>query len=1471
MGRPRKSSIAHTPNSASVNGPSRGNHGPMPNGSTPPQQNGRRMTSNPNQGTPNGMNGSPGHPYGQVQNHPNGPPQSFSTSSLANYHGNGIQNGIPHSGSAPPGQSLAPGAGSGPASASMQTRPHSQAPSSSYPWSTRPIRLYTPETDPPTLPQSPFPRYGLSVPAFPSHSGHLLLFGGLVHENVKNDLWSIDVRDCTTSLVRIKGEAPIPRVGHASAIADKIMLVWGGDTKVRPEDAQDEGLYILDLRTQEWTSVPISPGPVGRYGHAVSMLDSRFFVFGGQAEGSFMNDLWAYDIMQLGVSGGPHRWESIQYTTPPPPRRTGHILTAHQGKLYLFGGTDGMYHYNDTWCFDIATGAWTELSCIGYIPVPREGHAAAIVDDVIYIIGGRDVNGKDLGDLAAFRITNQRWYMFQNMGPCPSPRSGHAMVAAHGKVFVVGGEANASSAQSRDDPSLIHILDTTKIKYPPDNVPPRQVKARVSEVSSHQHMPDKAASPPQSTVPLASRQMQNGPSSSTDHGQSQASSESSHPAPPPQSQPPLLAPIVTPTSVPAEQMTTGSPQPMAPHRAPPPQRPRREGDEEYRRAMSPTNVGPSSPNQQANLPVPSSTSPGMSSSSPPQPRSGFNSSILGTRSPSPRLRTSDGDVRPAPPPDAFYYGRSPTSASGRPGSLSGQGDFMREIKAKDGEIEAGRKREAALKVIIGRAIHQGFVDDETEDLDLPNNDGSDHDPEIVRKLADALVRLKKEKAAIQTEMVAQMTVASERAVEADRLRRGALQEAAFLRAKLATLESNSPIELARIEKERINELERQLGHLHADHANSHRELQRALSDSSASRDLHSAAVQRESETLRRAEDAEEAHRAAMEELDETQHRMRSAESGLREHTEKLANLSSVAQQREAERDQLQHQLDEAIHARDAHLKVIEEAQLAITASGARTSEMEELHSRANERVRLLEEELSSTRSELEIKTKEAESAVERLAEIEAAYHKSRDEAESLRLTTTSQLGQLLESHRDLQASESRTNRGHQEQIRALEEEGNSLRKMLKEAGQRLDAAESGVSHHRQKSRDLESAHQTLRADLRGHRTKLLKAQEELARYRDMQASKDAELKDRDLAVTEMETKCSMLRNLLSDHGIAVDDMDLANGESSSRSELESQLRERTRACDNAQREIDDLTRRCHEAEDKVESLGRLIERMKDARSPTAMSARSPSPPVDSDRRVMEAERKMAELENQHKEKMAALEGDYQTAVRYVKGTEKMLKRMKDELNKQKDSNKTLQAEIDHLTGRSSEAGARTREASGRSTPSSAAALADPELTRRLEKLQNQHSALQAELSASRDVLAAREREVDVLRMRCEDAEREVEALREDLSQAQQRINTLLEMGGASGYHSNSEDEDEHIANGRRGSAGSSEEASMAFDKFTKELKQWERSRSPPNGDLSTEDETSRLGPLVTAGPPKISHHVKGHKRNSSEYSADWVQ
>jgi N-acetylneuraminic acid mutarotase len=83
------------------------------------------------------------------------------------------------------------------------------------------------------------------------------------------------------------------------------------------------------------------------------------------------------------------------------------ILDVHITTPSSFGGTDGQYHYNDTWSFDLQTRQWSELQCIGFIPSPREGHAAAIVDDVIYIFGGRGVDGKDLNDLSAFRISSE--------------------------------------------------------------------------------------------------------------------------------------------------------------------------------------------------------------------------------------------------------------------------------------------------------------------------------------------------------------------------------------------------------------------------------------------------------------------------------------------------------------------------------------------------------------------------------------------------------------------------------------------------------------------------------------------------------------------------------------------------------------------------------------------------------------------------------------------------------------------------------------------------------------------------------------------------------------------------------------------------------------------------------------------------------------------------------------------------------
>lgn len=1498
-----------------------------------------------------------------------------------------------------------------------------------YPWSTRQLRLYQPPTNPPAPPMSPFPRYGLSVPPYPSHSGHMLLFGGLVGERAHNDLWSLDVRDCSLQLVKTRGEAPLPRIGHVSAIADRVMLVFGGDTKINEDDQQDSGLYVLDLRTQEWTGVPVATGPSGRYGHAACLLGGCFYVHGGHVDGRNLDDLWSFDIRQLGqdTPNGQYKWERVSYSTPAPLARTGHTLVPYRNKLYLFGGTDGDYHYNDSWSFDVATGAWTELECIGYIPIPREGHAAAIVDDVIYVFGGRDVHGKDLGDLAAFRISNQRWYMFQNMGPTPMAKSGHSLCAAHGKVFVIGGESNLSNLSQRDDPNMLHVLDTTKIKYPTDSQAGRPNTTRprtTSDATDRRPSPGGLTSPygtgqagPDATraAYLASRSHDNlsrSMSPSTIFGQGQGSEQR-----------PLVIANDTGNNVTKgtgrneSQDWQGFPPGAAPPNGPgqpgqpgavrpngvPPQRPKREGDDEFRRAMSPTsggsfgnqqqgpngdmgyqNFGTAHSSNQGHASNASNNAPSLNGSAhshtnsqnnipmSPERKSSLNNNGIGaavvggvagagaaaaagaaatngsasgiqsptpinaaeralmgqdqnaggspiqpshtihpnprnSRSPPPQLRL-DGPGRPALPADAFYFGgggRSPTgsgsrptSINGRPGSLLGRpgsivgnrpgsivgtADLLRELKTRETEADNAKRREAALRVVLSRAIKEGFVTDD-DSIDTPSPDMVSDDDKV-RQLAKALVQLKHEKSNLQNDIAAQVRQMSDKMYETERLQKSALQEAAYYRAKLQAIEAGSSVQVNRGDTERIADLEHQLESTANEYSKNKAELDRLQSEVSRHQEISSSATDREAETLKRAEEAEEENAALREQLEEIRTLADGHEKSLRDHNERFITLTSTHNQREAERDQYKEQLDELTSKHDDFTRMLEEAQLAIVAAGNRSDELENLHGQAKEHISHLEEEIADLRHQLEVKDREIEAANSRAADAENMHNQTREEITSLRSLTSGRLGDLVTANRSLNDDSSRSLKGHQDQLRALEEEKSSLLKLLREAGQRVDATEALVSTHRQKQRDVEQSHNQLRSDLRVHRTKLMSAQNEMSKYRDACAAKDAELRDRDVAVTELQTRVHLLRKLLGEHGVTITDTELENAEAPNASELETQLRDKARAHENAQREIDDLTRRCHEAEDKVESLGRLVERMKDARSSSAGSMRSPSPggtqsdthahSNDPATRAVEAERRLADVETQYKEKIAALEGDYQTAVRYVKGTEKMLKRMKDELNKQKATNTALLAELDQLRGRSSstEPGARSF-GSGRATPS------DGELSRRLTTLQSQYSTLQAELQASQDVLSARNREVDLLRMRSEEADRENEALREDLAQAQHRIATLLEMNQAD-MHLGSDDE-ERMALRRGSSASSDGGTSMAFDKFTKELKQWERARSPDAHSVS--DDEKRInghGAMHANGdlPAGYMHPAQRainegagrHSRTSSAYSGDWPQ
>ena len=98
--------------------------------------------------------------------------------------------------------------------------------------------------------------------------------------------------------------------------------------------------------------------------------------------------------------------------------------------------------------FSAASDSWTAVSTTGQAPSARTGHAAVIVDDVMYVIGG--TNGKTaFGDIWALSLSTLQWNIVGSSGFVP--RSHHSASVVDGKIYVHGGKSSSGTVLNSMD------------------------------------------------------------------------------------------------------------------------------------------------------------------------------------------------------------------------------------------------------------------------------------------------------------------------------------------------------------------------------------------------------------------------------------------------------------------------------------------------------------------------------------------------------------------------------------------------------------------------------------------------------------------------------------------------------------------------------------------------------------------------------------------------------------------------------------------------------------------------------------------------------------------------------------------------------------------------------------------------------------------------------------------------------------
>ncbi|ELU17837.1 hypothetical protein CAPTEDRAFT_221960 [Capitella teleta] len=252
------------------------------------------------------------------------------------------------------------------------------------------------------------------------HGNKIYVYGGKVGNFVSKELWTYNLNDGIWKQLCYHGAPPPSPQEHSMVAYKGTLFVFGAEFNF----SQDAPLWMLDLNTLHWkrhTLVSEVTTPESRRGHSAVVCNSGMHIFGGYVDlkGS-SQELWTFDLENL-----------MWHLTPAseggagdggPGGRHDHSAVMYDGRMYIFGGMNGLQTKDELWSWNFSSRKWTKIRCHRGGPPPMKGHCACRLDDTMLVFGGSCGNVLH-SDLWSFHFSSQTWTRVVCSGAPPSPRS----------------------------------------------------------------------------------------------------------------------------------------------------------------------------------------------------------------------------------------------------------------------------------------------------------------------------------------------------------------------------------------------------------------------------------------------------------------------------------------------------------------------------------------------------------------------------------------------------------------------------------------------------------------------------------------------------------------------------------------------------------------------------------------------------------------------------------------------------------------------------------------------------------------------------------------------------------------------------------------------------------------------------------------------------------------------------------------